>query len=455
MGHPPDRYTVNGQVVWGATGRIVKNLLEVVAPVLRGGQDPKTVRRLASTAALLLAACAAHKGAVGSTGGGNSRAAGSTGAAGSSSSGSGGGSSGGSSGSTGGSGGAPGGSSTGGTGAVVHELYVLPNDGSGVIDVYGLDDGFALAKSVPVAPLAGTTGIRGAIATAVTGTLYVTWQPNNLLAYDLIHDRVLWTQAYSGFSVDSLALTPDGKTIYLSPGDWVSNGVFEVLDAATGVPTGSIDTSGIGPHDIVVTLDGSKVFLGPMQSNDLFAADTVTDTVALAIGPVADGVRPFTLNGKATLAFINTSGLTGFYSADATTGKILYTSTPPGFGKLASCGGSHGVSLSPDEKEIYLVDCSYSYAHVFDVTGLPGSAPVDVADIPLATPMRDEGWLDHTRDGRYVAVGSCGDVIDTRTRQVAGHLPALETTKIFTEVDFQDGVPIFSPLSREQGGYVQ
>ncbi|MHB8417540.1 MAG: CoA pyrophosphatase [Myxococcales bacterium] len=30
------RYTVNGQVVWGATGRIVKNLLEVVAPVLRG-----------------------------------------------------------------------------------------------------------------------------------------------------------------------------------------------------------------------------------------------------------------------------------------------------------------------------------------------------------------------------------------------------------------------------------
>jgi hypothetical protein len=91
--------------------------------------------------------------------------------------------------------------------------------------------------------------------------------------------------------------------------------------------------------------------------------------------------------------------------------------------------------------------------HVFDVTGLPGTAPVDVADIKLSTPAAGEGWLQHTRDGRYVMVGADGDVIDTATRKVVGNLPAMNGSQIFTEVDFRDGAVAFSPLSRNQGGY--
>jgi hypothetical protein len=30
----------------------------------------------------------------------------------------------------------------------------------------------------------------------------------------------------------------------------------------------------------------------------------------------------------------------------------------------------------------------------------------------------------------------------------------MNQTLIFTEVDFQNGAPVFSPLSRNQGGYV-
>jgi hypothetical protein len=52
-----------------------------------------------------------------------------------------------------------------------------------------------------------------------------------------------------------------------------------------------------------------------------------------------------------------------------------------------------------------------------------------------------------------VAVGESGDVIDTATRQLAGFMCRLNTTKVYTEVDFQDGRVSFTPLSRSAVGY--
>ena len=101
--------------------------------------------------------------------------------------------------------------------------------------------------------------------------------------------------------------------------------------------------------------------------------------------------------------------------------------------------------------------------HVYDLTGLPGRAPVQVADIPLtgAVPGVEqgcpydcfkEGWLHHSRDGRYVFVGDSGDVIDTSTRRPIGQMPAMANTRIFIEVDFQGGVPVWAMPNRNSIG---
>jgi DNA-binding beta-propeller fold protein YncE len=232
--------------------------------------------------------------------------------------------------------------------------------------------------------------------------------------------------------------------------------VWEQLATADGSVTGSIDSGGTGPHDTIVTLDGTTLLLGPRHSNYIVVVDLATRQIVQHVGPAASGIRPFTIDGKASHVFFNTGGLNGFYVGDLASGNILYTVQPPGFTNVGACGGSHGVTLSPDEKELYLADCTNNYVHVFDVTGLPGSAPFDVADIHLPTQMTNEGWLAHTRDGRYVLVGACGDVVDTVTRTVVGNLGALNATMIFTEIDVQPGGAIaFSPLSRNQGGYVR
>ena len=340
-------------------------------------------------------------------------------------------------------------------GQLHHYEYVFPDSS---IYVYDIDNRGALVKHVRVPTSAG---VRGAVASAVTGMLYISYgndrrSGGSLLKYNLTTDEVVWVKRYS-FGVDSMSISPDGNMIYMPTGELASGGIWKVIDAKSGNVTGSIGSEGIGPHNTIVSGDGARVYLGPRHSNYLVMASTGTNQVIRKIGPVGGvgGVRPFTINGAESLAFITLSGFLGFQVGDISTGKILYTVPVQGFpitGRAASAP-SHGISLSPDEREIYLMDSVHSYVHVFDVTGLPGSAPRQVADIPLVGTVSGrewpcaydclrDGWLHHSRNGRYVFVGDSGDVIDTTLRKTAMTLPALANSRKGIEIDFQDGLPL-------------
>jgi hypothetical protein len=339
-------------------------------------------------------------------------------------------------------------------GQLHHYEYVFP-DGS--IYVYDLDKRGALVKHVGVPTAAG---VRGAVASATTGMLYISYGSDrgsggSMLKYDLMTDDVAWTKHYP-FGIDSMSLSADGSTIYMPTGELASGGVWEVIDAHTGTVKASIDSGGVGPHNTVVSAAGDHVYLGPRWTNYLVVASTKTNQVIRKIGPVkgAGGIRPFTINGSQSLAFITLSKFLGFQVGDINTGKILYTVPVQGFstGESASAP-SHGISLSPDEKEVYLMDSIHNYVHVFDVSGLPESAPNQVADIrlrgamarnesPCAYDCLRDGWLHHSRDGRYVFVGDSGDVIDTSLRKTVITLPALANSRKEIEIDFEDSAPL-------------
>ena len=344
-----------------------------------------------------------------------------------------------------------------------HYEYVFP---PGSIDVYDMDNNFALVKSVPFPPTQGmgNAQTRGAVASPASGMLYISYDTSGiccgngrLVKYDLVKDQIVWNVAYASIGTDSHSISPDGQKIYMPDGESTSNGIWEIIDANTGSITGQINSGGTGPHNTNTSLNGGHVYLGPRYSNYLVVEDTATLSVIRNVGPVSGGVRPFTIDAQENYAFITTSNKVGFYVGSVTTGQILYWVCPPNYCSTGTVGGasgiSHGITLSPDNTEIYLIDWPNNRVHVFDVTRLPGSAPVDVADISLKCKMSGEGWLQHSRDGRFVFVGDCGDVISTATRQVVANMPQLLNTRIFTEVDFLNGLPVFSPLSRNQGGY--
>ncbi|HEV2998881.1 MAG TPA: hypothetical protein VGX16_07215, partial [Solirubrobacteraceae bacterium] len=289
----------------------------------------------------------------------------------------------------------------------------------------------------------------------------------SLLAYDLIARRVLWRRAYPN-GIDSMAIAPDGSRIYMPSGELDPSGTWYVLDAHDGREIGTIQ-GGAGAHNTVMGLGGRHVYLGGRNHDYLEVADTRTNRVVKRIGPLRSGVRPFTINGRETLAYTTATGFLGFQVGSIRSGRVLYTEGFPGFtwspAGFAPSAPSHGISLSPDERRLWVIDAPNGYVHVFDVSGLPRRAPRLLANIRLAHPITGlespcaydcprDGWLQHSRDGRLVFVGDSGDVIDARTLRIVAFLPTLRNTRKTLEIDWRGGVPI-ATTSRQGLGYVR
>ena len=241
-------------------------------------------------------------------------------------------------------------------------------------------------------------------------------------------------------------------------GESSSDGTWSVITASSGQVVGAIHGPA-GAHNTIMSLDGKHVYLGGVDDPYLYVASTVTNQIVEKIGPLhgPGAGRPFTINGSQTLAFNTATSYLGFQVSSITTGKVLYSVPVPGFTWNAQTFGrtpDHGISLSPNERELYLIDTPNGYVHVFDVSSLPGAAPRDVADIKLVHAPPNDGWLQHSRDGRYVYVGRSGDVIDTTTRSVVAYLPPLQNTADFLEIDWRHGRPV-STTNRYGVGYLR
>jgi DNA-binding beta-propeller fold protein YncE len=352
--------------------------------------------------------------------------------------------------------------------AVHHYEYVFP-DGS--MYVYDMDARQRLVQQIAL-PMA--KGIRGVVASPVTHTLYISYGGDggsngsgSLLAYDLLGERVVWQRSYRT-GIDSMAISPDGARIYMPTGELDSSGVWEVLDARDGKSMASIH-GGSGAHNTVMSLDGRRVYLGGREHDYLEVADTASNRVVQNIGPLRSGVRPFTINGRQTLAFTTATGFLGFQVSSIRSGRVLYTQSFPGFSwspsSFAPSAPSHGVSLSPNERQLWVMDAPNGYVHAFDVSALPRRGPRLLRNIRLSHPMSGEespcsydcardGWIQHSLDGRFVYIGDSGDVFDARTFRRVAYLEALRNTRKMLEIDWRGGAPVASS-SRQGLGYVR
>jgi DNA-binding beta-propeller fold protein YncE len=341
--------------------------------------------------------------------------------------------------------------------ATRHFEYVFDTGG---IQVYDIDHRNRYLGQITFPGLP----IRGLVADPARATLFVayggpggSWGTGSMLAYDLVTGRTLWQRAYST-GVDNIAITPDGRKLYMAVGEASGSSTWEIVDAANGRITGSIQ-GGSGPHETIVGPDGRYVYLGGVNTPYLDVASTSTGRIVKRVGPLhGPGVRPFTINATQTLAFTTSWSFLGFQVSSIRTGKVLYSVSPPGFRFDPAAFGDipdHGISLSPDGRQLYLIDTPNGYVHVFDVSGLPLVPPRDIADIKLVHPTAGgDSWLQHSRDGRYVYVGLSGDVIDTASRKVVSYLAPLQSSTEFIEIDWRHGRPV-DATSRYGVGYPQ
>ena len=73
-------------------------------------------------------------------------------------------------------------------------------------------------------------------------------------------------------------------------------------------------------------------------------ADSRTNQVVKRIGPFSNQTRPFAINGKETLVYVNVNNLLGVAVADLQTGKVLHESFRARLRQGKAPGARHGQS---------------------------------------------------------------------------------------------------------------
>ncbi len=326
--------------------------------------------------------------------------------------------------------------------AIERRLYVVApgirNDlqygGAGIL-VFDIDRDHAFVKRIETSASREQKpeNIKGVCASAATGRLYFTTL-TKLDCFDLAAETEVWSKTLPG-GCDRMAITPDGKKLYVPS---LEGPHWNVVDGASGEILLKIELKS-GSHNTLCSLDGTRAYCAGLHSPLLAVVDTASDKVIGAVGPFHAEVRPFTVNGAKTRCFVNVNGLLGFEIGDLTTGKFLerieVSDVKPGKPMRHGCP-SHGIGLTPDEREIWLCDSVGKRVHVFDMTSKP---PREVASVGL----RDEpGWVTFSIDGRF-AYPSSGEVIDVASRRVVTRLTdergrPIESEKLL-ELDFRDG----------------
>ena len=308
------------------------------------------------------------------------------------------------------------------------------------IQVFDIDNGHRFVKFI-----AGKGGLRkdgtpsnvkGIDVSLATNCLYISTL-EAIQCIDLTTEKLVWERPYDG-GADRLSISPDGTIIYVPS---LEKEFWTVVDARTGDVIKKIVTNS-GAHNTIYGPDGRYVYLAGLKSTLLNVADTRTHTVTKQIGPFAADIRPFTVSGSQTLVYVNVNGLLGFEVGDLVTGKKLHRVEVQGFGigevKRHGCP-SHGIGLTPDERELWLCDGANNRLHVFDNTVMPPvqRTTIQVRDMP--------GWITFSTDGRY-AYPSTGDVIDVKTRRIIATLEDGQNNSVqsekMIEIHFRDSKPV-------------
>lgn len=301
----------------------------------------------------------------------------------------------------------------------------LEYGGHGLL-VFDRDNDHKFVKRIPTKGFNSKglpSNVKGICASAKTGKLYISTL-EALSCIDLRTEKVDWEKEYAG-GCDRMAISPDGKTIYLPS---LEKEFWNVVDALTGEVKAKIVTNS-GAHNTIYGPDGKEVYMAGLKSPYLYVADTSTHTISHKVGPFTKPIRPFTINGSQTLVFVNINELLGFEIGDLKSHKMLHRIEVQGFkkGPVKRHGcPSHGIALTKDEEEIWLTDAANSRLHIFDNTKMPPTQKQSIV-------VRDQpGWITFSIDGK-LAYPSTGDVIDVASKKIIATLTDEKGTAVQSE----------------------
>lgn len=281
--------------------------------------------------------------------------------------------------------------------------------GHGIL-VFDIDNNHRFVKRIRTQglhPNGKPSNVKGIAVSLPLNSIFISTL-ESLQRIDLATDKVVWEKPFEG-GCDRMSVSPDGFTMYLPS---LEKGFWNVVDCKNGNIIKKIDVYKRA-HNTLYGSSGTLVYLDDIASPWLYIADAKTHTLTAKVGPFKNNVRPFTVNNKETLAYVTVDILLGFEVGDLKTGKKLASVVVEGWnmGPVRRHGNpSHGIGLTPDEKELWVCDGHNMRLHVF-------SARPPYQQL-TTIPLRDmPGWITFSIDGKY-AYPSSGEVIDVKSRNI-------------------------------------
>lgn len=250
-------------------------------------------------------------------------------------------------------------------------------------------------------------------------TLYVSrGYLGDVAAFDIASGRPLWTRPLNTMRADHMTLSRDGRELFVSA--FVDNRVYRIA-TATGDITGHF-ASGIFPHDVKISADGSRLFnssLGQMPSFPLPAGGrpplekpevpiqlTIADAGTLAIRdriPLDDAMRPWQFNADETGLYALLSNQHAVVYYDLAARKVTRRLDLPIKAGVTVKDWDfeaplHGLALTDDGTTLCLAGRASDYAALVRAPALTLIATVPVGDAP--------GWAETADGGRVCLIAN-------------------------------------------------
>ena len=303
------------------------------------------------------------------------------------------------------------------------EQFSSEQNGVGIV-VLDVDRNFEFVKRIPTWNVAASTSpeeVSGVAASIATNMFYVATR-GRLASFDLGSDHRVWENTYDGACCERPEVTPDGLTLVAGSD---LRDFWYVIDAQSGALKGKIHApKSMFAHNMALSADGKAVFMAP--NGVTMTVGDVPSMKAIKTITFSDHVRPFVINHDATRVYANLNNLLGFEIADVRTGEVIKRIEAPAELWKAKWGDlnqhffghgcpSHGIALTPDESEIWVVDNINYGVLVYDNTG---EWPVLKMSFPTTA---SADWITMGLGGQYAFLSSA-DVVDVKTHKIVAQM---------------------------------
>ncbi len=218
---------------------------------------------------------------------------------------------------------------------------------------------------------------------------------HTLLVIDTARDQVVKTIKLTGLP-NQCAVTPDGKWVGvpIRGGDSV-----DLVEVARGKVVKSLPIK--APHNCYNAGSDHHVFVTSMAENLVRLIDLKSLSYAAEI-PVGGVPRPLAVTRDEKTMYCALSDLHGFVIADVARrkviDKVLLPALPAGVKFPVPNTPTHGLELSPDEKELWVTSCGTDTVYVYDTRGKKIVGKVGVGQGP--------NWVKFSPDGKYCCVSN-------------------------------------------------